>query len=427
MQLIIVFVIVVLLLIGISIPYTIGAAMTLAFIVSDNADFLAALPKRIFTQVDLFALMAMPLFILVGEIMNKGGITDALIKSSQVIVGRFKGGLGYTNIMTSVFFAGISGAAMADAAALSNTLVPAMKKAGYSTRYAAAITAASAIIGPILPPSIILIFYGAIMGVDVSALFVAGIIPGLLLATVLGIANYFFALRHNHPGGKEADTPPAFKTLVSSLPALMLPVIIIVGIVFGFMTPTEAAAMAVLAAFVVSYKYGKLDVVMISDSFRRTIILSGSIFIMFAAASSVSFLATLSLIPQQLSQWISTIGVSGNAFLIILMVVFLVLGMFAETQIALILVAPLLVPIAVMQGADPVHLGIMVCLNLSMGLISPPLGGVLLVTSTITGVKYWTLVRSVFPFLLIEVALLLVLLLVPELTLYLPRTLDIIK
>lgn len=265
------------------------------------------------------------------------------------------------------------------------------------------------------------------MGVDVSALFVAGIIPGLLLASVLGVANYFFALRHNHPGGKEADIPPAFKTLVSSLPALMLPVIIIVGIVFGFMTPTEAAAMAVIAAFVVSYKYGKLDVLMISDSFRRTIILSGSIFIMFAAASSVSFLATLSLIPQQLSQWISTIGVSGNAFLIILMAVFLVLGMFAETQIALILVAPLLVPIAVMQGADPVHLGIMVCLNLSMGLISPPLGGVLLVTSTITGVKYWTLVRSVFPFLLIEIALLLVLLLVPELTLYLPRTLDIIK
>lgn len=130
MQLIIVFVIVVLLLIGISIPYTIGAAMTLAFIASDNAAFLAALPKRIFTQVDLFALMAMPLFILVGEIMNKGGITDALVKSSQVIVGRFKGGLGYTNIMTSVFFAGISGAAMADAAALSNTLVPAMKKSG---------------------------------------------------------------------------------------------------------------------------------------------------------------------------------------------------------------------------------------------------------------------------------------------------------
>lgn len=208
MPLIIVLIVIMLLLIGVSIPYIIGAATTISYIASDNSAFLAALPKRIFTQIDLFALMAMPLFILVGEIMNKGGITDALVRSSQVIVGRFKGGLGYTNIMTSVFFAGISGAAMADAAALSNTLVPAMKKAGYSSKYAAAITAASAIIGPILPPSIILIFYGAVMGVDVGALFIAGIIPGLLLAGVLGMLNGFFAVRYDHPGGRETDTPP---------------------------------------------------------------------------------------------------------------------------------------------------------------------------------------------------------------------------
>lgn len=419
-------IIIILLVIGVSIPYVIGSAITLAYILSDNAIFLEALPKRIFTQIDLFALMAMPLFILVGEIMNKGGITDALIKSSQVVVGRFKGGLGYTNIMTSVFFAGISGAAMADAAALSNTLVPAMEKQGYSTKYAAAITAASAIIGPILPPSIILIFYGAIMGVDVSALFIAGIGPGLLLALVLGITNGFFALRHNHPGGKAADIPPALKTLTSSAPALMLPLIIILGIVFGVMTPTEAAGVAVIAAFIVSYKYGKLNNTMISESFHRTIIVSGSIFIMFSAASAVSFLATISLIPQQLAEWIISIGVTGNMFLMMLMMVFLVLGMFAETQIALILVAPLLVPIALAQGADPVHLGIIVCLNLSMGLISPPLGGVLLVTSTITRVKYWTLVRAVLPFLFVELALLVILVLFPELTLFLPRKLGLI-
>lgn len=196
---------------------------------------------------------------------------------------------------------------------------------------------------------------------------------------------------------------------------------------FGFMTPTEAAGVAVIAAFIVSYKYGKLDGTTLSDSFRRTVILSGSIFIMFAAASAVSFLATLSLIPQELAGWVSSIGVSGSAFLLILMAAFFILGMFAETQIALILVAPLLVPIAIAQGADPVHMGIIVCLNLSMGLISPPLGGVLLVTSTITGVKYWTLVRAVLPFLFVEVALLIMLVLVPDLTLFLPRMLDIVK
>ncbi|PCI52750.1 MAG: transporter [Alphaproteobacteria bacterium] len=411
---------------SVSIPYITGSIATILFFFTGYEEFLAALPKRIFSQLDVFALMAMPLFILVGELMNRGGVTDALIRFSQLLVGRFKGGLGHTNVMTSVFFAGISGAAMADAAALSNTLVPAMRKQGYTSIYAAAITAASAIIGPIIPPSIILIFYGAVMGVDVSALFVAGIIPGLLLAILLMAANAFAAVRYDHPGGKKEDTPSFLPTIRRSFPSLMIPVIIMAGIMFGWMTPTEAAAVAVFAALLISYLYGQANLTMIGESLKKTISISGTIFLMIAAASCISFIATLTMVPQILSDFVISIGVSGNKFLLLLMVLFLVMGMVAETQIALVLVAPLLVPIAIAQGADPVHMGIIVCLNLSMGLISPPLGGVLLVTSTVAKVNYWSLVRSVLPFFLLEVALLVILILFPELTLSLPRSLDLL-
>ena len=184
---------------GLAIAYVIGGGAVLAFIVTDNSRYLAILPQQIFSRIDVFALMAMPLFILAGELMNRGGVTGALINLSMALVGRLRGGLGHVNILTSVFFAGISGSAVADAAALSNTLVPEMRKRGYSLTYASAITAASSIIGPIVPPSIILIFYGALMGTSVTALFLAGIVPGLVLAAALIILNGYFAMREDHP------------------------------------------------------------------------------------------------------------------------------------------------------------------------------------------------------------------------------------
>jgi len=192
---------------GTAVAYALGASSVLAFIASGNGAYLAIMPQRIFSQIDVFALMAMPLFILAGEIMNRAGITRALVDFAMAMLGRLKGGLGHVNIMASIFFAGISGSAVADAAALSNTLVPAMVARGYKPLYAAAITAASSVIGPIIPPSIVMIFYGAVMQTSVAALFVAGVIPGLLLAVVLFIGNAWFAHRDDHPGGADADIP----------------------------------------------------------------------------------------------------------------------------------------------------------------------------------------------------------------------------
>lgn len=406
---------------GLAIAYVIGGAAVLAFIATDNARYLAILPQQIFSKIDVFALMAMPLFILAGELMNRGGITGALINLSMALVGRIRGGLGHVNVLTSVFFAGISGSAVADAAALSNTLVPEMTRRGYTLTYASAITAASSIIGPIVPPSIILIFYGALMGTSVTALFLAGIVPGLILAAALLVLNAFYAMREQHPRVEKADMPPLLPTLMHSLPALSLPMIILGGIVFGLMTPTEAAAVAVFAALGAGWFYAGLSPADVLLSLRRTAMLSGSIFVIICAASALGHLGALQRIPDMISQTVIEWGLGPADYMLAMNVIFLFAGMVLDIPVALALLVPLLAPVALEQGADPVHLGIVLCFNLCIGLVSPPMGGCLLVVSTVTGVNYWKLARAVIPFVLVQIAVLALLIRIPALSLALPH------
>ena len=410
-----------LLLSGLAIAYVIGGAAVLAFIASDNTRYLAILPQQIFSKIDVFALMSMPLFILAGELMNRGGITGALINLSMALVGRVRGGLGHVNILTSVFFAGISGSAVADAAALSNTLVPEMQRRGYTLTYASAVTAASSIIGPIVPPSIILIFYGALMGTSVTALFLAGILPGLLLAAALLVVNGIFAARQDHPRVEKADMPPFFPTLLNSLPAMALPAIILGGIVFGWMTPTEAAAVAVFAALGAGWFYAGLSGRAVLEALRRTAILSGSIFMIICAVSALGHLGALERVPEVISGLVTNLGLGPGAYMLVLNVIFLLAGMVLDIPVALALLVPLLAPVALAQGADPVHLGIVLCFNLCIGLVSPPMGGCLLVVSAVTGVNYWKLARAVLPFVLTQIVVLAVLVKFPAISLWLPR------
>jgi tripartite ATP-independent transporter DctM subunit len=340
---------------GTALAYATGAGAVLLYILLDMKEFLAMAPQLVFSQVDFFALMALPLFMLVGEIMNRGNITGVLVDFAMSLIGRAKGGLAHVNILTSVFFAGISGSAVADAAAPSNTLVPAMVDRGYSKTFAGAVTAVSSVIGPIIPPSIILIFYGATMGVDIAALFAAGIVPGLMLAVALMLANTFFAHRHDHPGGKNEDKRPMLSNLTRALPALSLPLIIVLGIVFGVMTPTEAAAVAVFAAIGVGYYYRSLDLEALKASVNRTVVLTGTIFMFFASAALVIYLSALVKLPQTISSFVLTLEFSGTTYLLLLAVVFLAIGMVLDTLLALALVAPVLVPTAIAQGSDPVH------------------------------------------------------------------------
>ncbi|WP_372421878.1 TRAP transporter large permease [Salinarimonas chemoclinalis] len=410
---------------GAAIAYAIGAAAVLTFVIADNTRFLAVLPQRLFSQLDVFAFLAMPLFILAGDLMNRGGLAKALIDVSMALVGRLKGGLGHVNVLTSVFFAGVSGSAVSDAAALGNALVPEMTRRGYKLDYAAAITGASSIIGPIIPPSTILIFYGALMETSVAALFAAGIVPGLLLAAVLMAMNAFYAWRDDHPGGAGVEVPRLLPAFAKALPALTLPVIILGGTLFGVMTPAEAAAVAVVAALAVGVAYGDLDAARVLASLKRTGVLLGALFIILCAISTFSYLAALQQWPQAIAAAVAGFGLSPLGYLMLVNVVFLVAGMAMDVKAAVALFAPIFVPPALAMGVDPVHLGIVICFNITTGLLSPPLGGVLLILATTVKMNYWRLIRATLPFLAAELGILALLTFFPAITLALPRALGL--
>jgi tripartite ATP-independent transporter DctM subunit len=408
---------------GTALAYVVGASAVLAFIVSDNVRYLAVLPQRVFSQLDVFALMAMALFILAGEFMNRTGVTTYLVEFSMSLVGRFKGGLGHVNILTSVFFAGVSGSAVADAAALGNTLIPAMRKKGYSPAYSAAVTAASSIIGPIIPPSIILIFYGALMQVSVGGLFAAGLVPGLFLAIALMVMNTIFAHRHNHPGGRNEPLPPVLPSLIKAGPALIIPVIILGGIVFGVVTPTEAAGLAVVCALGAGLFYGGINRRNLLDGFLQAATLNGSIFIILTAAACFGWIASLEQWPQKIGSIVTESGLTGIGFLLAINAFFLVAGMFMDVPMAMALLVPLFGPVAMKQGLDPIHFGIVVCLNLTIGMVTPPIGACLIVVSAISRRSYLEVARATLPFVGVEVIVLLIISIFPDICLFLPRLL----
>lgn len=406
---------------GTAFAYLMGAVSVLAFVATDKVQFLSVMPQRIFAQLDVFAFMAMPLFILTAEIMSRAGVTRSLIDFAMSVMGRLRGGLGHVNILTSVFFAGISGSAIADSAALSRTFVPEMKARGYDPYYAGAITAASSMIGPIIPPSIIMIIYGGLTGASVAALFVAGIVPGVLLAVVLMALNAVIAAIKGHPGGKAEELPRFWPAFLRAAPALCLPIVILGSMVFGLATPTEGSAIAVLVALIAGQFYAGLSFRMVFDALEATAKLTGTIFIILAAISILGYLAGQLGWSQALATWVESFGLTGTRYLFFLIVIFLIAGMFMDTPVALTLLIPLFAPQAIEQGISPIHLGIVLCFNLCIGLITPPLGKCLVVVSAMTSLNYWRLAYAALPFIFVQVLLLLALVYWPVISLALPR------
>lgn len=424
---------------GVAIAYVTGAVAVLSFIAADQARYLAILPQRVLSQLDVFTFLAMPLFILAGELMTRGGITRALIDLAMLIVGRFKGGLGHVNIATAIFLSSMSGSAVADAAAITSALVPEMERRGYKREYSSALTVASSVLGPLIPPSIVMIFYGALMNVSVAALFAGGVLPGLLLAGGLFAYNAWAARRYDHPGGRGAEMPVLWPTLLRSGPALLVPSILLAGIIFGVVTPTEAAALAVIAALAISFVYSWLEPEAtpssamrslgghLNGSLERAATLTGAIFVILFAAAIFGYLVAIQGLPEIVLHLVESAGLSGLQYLLLITLVFLLVGMVMDNTMALVLLVPLLIPAAIAGGADPVHVGVVTCLNLTLGLISPPVGGSLMVVSAMSGVPYLKLARAILPFFLLEVAILLVLVVFPEITLYLPRRAGLIN
>lgn len=409
--------------------FAIGMPVAFAMVVSAGAALLSlgnvplmVLPQRIVTGADSFPLMAIPLFLLAGNLMIGGGLTDKLSRFATAMVGHFRGGLAQVNVVNSMVMGGMSGSAIADAVSDCKILVPVMVKSGYSARFAAALSGATAVIAPIIPPSIPFIIYGSIAGVSIGQLFLAGAIPGILMGVYLMVAVNVIARRRNFPRGERPTLRGIVHALRVSGPPLMLPVIILGGILAGVFTPTEAGAVAVVYALVLSMVfYRSLGAADIPKILLETGVQAGVIMLVIAAASPFSWLLAREQVGQAVVQLLAHIGDNKILFLLVLNVVLLVLGMFLDATAILIIVVPVLVPVFAALGLDPVHMGVMVVMNLMIGMVTPPFGLVMYVVCDILKVTITDFTRELWPFLLALVAILLTITYVPELVLFLPK------
>ncbi|MCZ7599593.1 MAG: TRAP transporter large permease [Gammaproteobacteria bacterium] len=419
---------VVLLALGMPIGYVLGiAGMVGMFTIDTGGRFLTMAPDRFFAGLDLFTFLAMPFFILAGEIMNRSGITDRLIGLADALVGYLRGGMAHSNMVASVMFAGLSGAATADAAAFGNTLVPAMVKQGYTRPFSCAVTAAGSIIGPTIPPSNLMVIYGSLMGVSVAGLFAAGILPGLLICLVCMAVIAALGRRLNLP--RSEHRPSLRRILVAfkdGFAALLMPVMILGGILGGVTTPTEAASIAVLYALimgmVVYRSVGWADLV---QMLIRTSRITGVVFLIIASASIVGWWMTFNQIPQMIAAGFLALSTEPAVVIALILALLLFVGMFMDINALLIILAPVLGPLTLVIGMDPIHAGIMIVLALNISLMTPPVGACLFVLASVTGERIERIAKSLWPFLLAEVGVLLLVAYWPSLTLVVPRMLGL--
>lgn len=384
---------------------------------------------EMFGGINSFPLLAIPLFVLAGELMNASGITRRIIAFSIVIVGRMRAGLALVNIWASVVFAGLSGSAVADTSAIGRVFVPEMERAGYRRDFAAALTAASSVIGPIIPPSIPVIIYAlTVGGVSVPALFLAGVVPGLLLALFLS-AYVMIRVGHVKTGGTSdraalMEIPSQGRALIGGIIPLMMPVFVVGAIVLGVVTPTEAASFAVAyALFVGVVLYGEVRLHDLPRIFGDAMRDSAVILIIIAAVSAANWVLTYNRIPNMLTDWVIGNVDSKFVFLLLVIVLFLFVGLFLEGIAAMLVLVPIVHPIAVSLGVDPLHFGIIVIFNLMIGLITPPLGLCLFVAEGVANVGMARLVRQIMPFFLVELLVLVIITFVPVTVIGLPQLL----
>lgn len=379
--------------------------------------------QRLFNGVDSFVFLAMPFFILAGNLMNSTGITRALVRLSQVIVGRIHGGLAQTNIVVSVLFAGLTGSAVADTAAIGSMLVPAMEEEGYSSEYSAAVTASSSIIGPIIPPSIIMVIYGAVTGESIGSLFMAGFVPGVVVALCLMAMAFFFAIKENHPRRTESFTKKEITdTFRSSIIALLVPIIIIGGILSGVFTATEAAAVAVAYSLIVGiFIYKNLTVKTIIKALKESAIVSAAILLIVACSNILSLALAIEHVPQQIATIVTGAISNKYVFLFAINIFLLFMGMVMEIGASVILLSPILLPLAIQYGIHPLHFALIMLVNLNIGLATPPLGVCIFTISPIAKTPIEKIVRKIMPFLAVEVIALFLITYIPDLVLFIPR------
>ena len=415
-----VIVLVSLLFLGVPIYFVLGGACV-AFFIENQLPIWTVLQRQ-FVGLNSFVMMAVPLFILCGNLMDGGGTLKRIIRFAKVCVGHFKGGIAHVNVLASLLFAGVTGSAVADVAALGPLEIEMMTDAGYDKEFATALTCASASIGPIIPPSLPLIMFGVVTGTSVGNLLMAGILPGIMMGLVLMATVAFYAHKENFPTSERYPFSTIVKEFFSAIGPILLPVIVLVGIYSGFFTPTEAAGIACLWAFLIGkFVYKELKWSDLPQIFKNTAKTMGSCTGLFAIASCFSYVITYENIPAIISQLL--IGVTSNKFVMLLLIniMLLVIGCFMEGISAILITAPLFVPVLGSFGVDPIQIGVLMAINTTLGLLTPPLGLSLFMASSITGIPVLRLAKRTLPMFLVLVGYLFLITYVPQISLWLPH------
>jgi tripartite ATP-independent transporter DctM subunit len=407
---------------GVPIAFCLGITAAVALISLGLP--LQVVAQRIFTGIDSFPLMAVPFFILAGDLMNQGGTTLRLVRFSNALVGWIRGGLAHTNIVASMFLAGISGSAVADAAAIGGILIPGMTKEGYDVDFSAAVTASASTMGPIIPPSIFMVIYGVTTGVSVGGLFAAGFIPGVLMGLSFMAVAYMISRRRNYPRQPVPSARQIVAVAREATFALLAPVIILGGILTGAFTPTEAAAVAVGYAFLIGLLVHKelslkaMPALLIQSGVTTSILL-----LVIGTANILAWVLSAEQVPQKIAQGLLSITTDPHLIMLLINLFLLVVGMFLEGGAAIIILAPVLSQVATTVGIHPLHFGFVVVLNIVIGLLTPPLGVCLFVVCSVSRISIERLVRAIMPFLLVEIGILFLVSYFPMTALLIPKLL----
>ena len=417
---------VILLGIGVPVGWSIGIACVATMLVSmDSVTAFTTIAQRMATGLDSFALLAIPFFILAGQIMNQGGIANRLINFAQSIIGALPGGLIYVNVIAAVLFGAISGSAAAAASAIGGILTPHMEKENYSREFSAAINVTSSTTGLVIPPSNVLIVYSlASGGVSIAALFLAGYIPGIIMAVALMIVAAIWIKRKNYPPGERSSLKKIWKSFIRALPSLMLLVVVIGGIVSGIFTATEASGIAVIYTLVLSYFYKELNKEMLHSVFVSSIRTTAIVTLLIATSMSMSWVMSYENIPQSVTSVL--LSVSENKFVILLIInlILLMVGIFMDMTPAILIFTPIFLPIVESLGVDPIHFGILMVMNLCVGLCTPPVGSVLFIGVSVAKTTIQKVIKPLLPLYVAMFIVLLIITFFPQLSLWLPGLFD---
>jgi tripartite ATP-independent transporter DctM subunit len=404
-----IFIFTILLLIGIPIALVLIMTSMSYILLSADMNLMTSVPQQMFSGMDNSGLLAIPLFMLAGELMNSGGITTRLVTFAKVLIGHFRGGLAYVSVLANMFLASILGSANAQAAMMSKVMVPEMEKEGYDRNFSSALTLASSIVAPVLPPSMLFIIYGTLSGASIGSLFLAGIVPGILIGIAFFIMIGFMSRKYNFPKSERGTLKEIFSHLLRVLPALSIPFVIIFGILSGFFTPTESAAVACIIAVIIGLAYKKLKTNQMPKILVNTAINTATITFLIVMASVFGYILAYERIPQTLTDAMLSLSESPLVFLLLLNILLLMLGTVLDGIAALIILVPVLMPLLTTYNIDPVHFGVIITINLTIGLMTPPIGTGLFIVSSVAKVNIENLVKAIFPFLVVAIAMLLLL------------------